>query len=699
MADNRPEAEKQAKRRAGVVTCQSLQMHLAYVEQVLGLDCSRLLARFGWSREFVANTNNIYSFDTMLAWFRELAAFVGQPAPELFLQIGISGFGNRRLNFMESVSSRLVVDSRMILSDLGYWAHYFNRGYHKLRAFLDGPQHAIVVANYDPVFTAENSVVECFWTRGLLMGFPVNYGSERNEAQEVLCSFELADLVRREYADQRLTYEERGADVLIDGRKVAERVILEQEELAKPLRRATLPYEEGESWEPFDALAVEPQGRRLRLALKAQTPRGGAAISDWGQFAGLSEAERRERNVAIRMTEDISVNGRLLFPRGMIYNARHCRYDVRWARNPSFLRRARRLVRSALCWVGWWLAGETPWSLERAQQQLRDSEEMRNELQKLTRELEDRVTEEVAKGLGAAQRLGAAEAQVRTGKAYAASAAHDINNALGPARSGIEDMLGILRAARPLPHEAESATEANEADFARQLGLVFEEKLTGLVDTFENVAHDLTADERVRLLDSFEYLLGLARAAQRAIPDIYRGINRASDYTAHMNEVARIDYREARSPVRLDALLAALASRTRGPWESRGIRLTTRIEGPLTVMGWPRILESIFSNLLDNAAEAMALSERKELHLAAGRDGARCLARVTDTGPGVPEDLREKIFELGFTTHPAKGKGFGLAHVRNFVLLLGGDIKVEGAPEGGASFVLNFPLVGEGEPT
>ena len=64
---------------------------------------------------------------------------------------------------------------------------------------------------------------------------------------------------------------------------------------------------------------------------------------------------------------------------------------------------------------------------------------------------------------------------------------------------------------------------------------------------------------------------------------------------------------------------------------------------------------------------------------------------VEHTGPGIPEELWEKVFELGYTTHAADGKGFGPAYVRNYVTLLGGSVSVENRQTSGACTVVSLP--------
>jgi signal transduction histidine kinase len=314
------------------------------------------------------------------------------------------------------------------------------------------------------------------------------------------------------------------------------------------------------------------------------------------------------------------------------------------------------------------------------------------QLEVLVRERTAAVEESHKRMLAQSQDLVKAEAQVQTGRTYAASAAHDINNALGPARSGIEEILEVLRRAHPLPSPASGATEVVEADFSRELGQVPEEKLSELVDAFEKLYPAMKEGERRKLLDNLDFLAKLTRALRVAVPEIYRGINRATDFTTFMNEVARTDYIEQRAPVRLDELLRNLLAKYQNLWETRGILLESAIEPSITVSGWPRVFESIFSNLLDNAAQAVENCPEKRVQVELRREGDRSVATVSDSGPGVPEEIKDKIFEFGFTTRPAKGKGFGLGFVRIYVLLLGGDIGVQNRPSGGTAFAMHLPL-------
>ena len=104
-------------------------------------------------------------------------------------------------------------------------------------------------------------------------------------------------------------------------------------------------------------------------------------------------------------------------------------------------------------------------------------------------------------------------------------------------------------------------------------------------------------------------------------------------------------------------------------------------------------LQQVFTNLFINAADAM--EGKGELHIEARLDAGRnqFMIRVSDTGPGIPKDLQEKIFEIFFTTKPAgKGTGLGLTITKNIVKLHGGDVRIECPPEGGTTFVIELPM-------
>ena len=116
-----------------------------------------------------------------------------------------------------------------------------------------------------------------------------------------------------------------------------------------------------------------------------------------------------------------------------------------------------------------------------------------------------------------------------------------------------------------------------------------------------------------------------------------------------------------------------------------------------TVEGDPIQLQQVLLNLIINAFDAMRdmpLSRRKVV-IATERDtdGATRVS-VRDYGVGIPEQVRERLFEQFFTTK-AKGLGMGLSIVRSIVESHGGTIAAENADDGGARFEFSLPASGK----
>jgi signal transduction histidine kinase len=104
----------------------------------------------------------------------------------------------------------------------------------------------------------------------------------------------------------------------------------------------------------------------------------------------------------------------------------------------------------------------------------------------------------------------------------------------------------------------------------------------------------------------------------------------------------------------------------------------------------------ILGNLLSNAAKytpppGRIVLETRAVEGVAGEGGFIEL-RVCDTGPGIPREEREAIFDEFHRLHDgeAAGHGLGLATSRRIARLLGGDITVDDAPGGGSVFILRL---------
>jgi len=136
----------------------------------------------------------------------------------------------------------------------------------------------------------------------------------------------------------------------------------------------------------------------------------------------------------------------------------------------------------------------------------------------------------------------------------------------------------------------------------------------------------------------------------------------------------------------LDDVLALSAEEL----STRNVLLESRLpETPVPVNVDADLLKQAVINIVQNGAQAMPKGGRLRVTLEDDRKYA--LLRIADEGSGIPEEIRDKIFDLYFTTKSG-GSGIGLAMTYRIVQLHHGSIEVESEMNRGTEFVLRIPL-------
>jgi len=124
-----------------------------------------------------------------------------------------------------------------------------------------------------------------------------------------------------------------------------------------------------------------------------------------------------------------------------------------------------------------------------------------------------------------------------------------------------------------------------------------------------------------------------------------------------------------------------------------GVQVVRDFAGPSRAVADRAQLQTVVTNLVKNALEAMDHEGTLTLRLAPASDG-RVELRVEDSGPGIPAEVRDRLFTPYFTTKGSRGTGLGLAMAHRIVLEHGGTIEVDEAAGGGAAFVIRLPVEG-----
>jgi signal transduction histidine kinase len=105
-------------------------------------------------------------------------------------------------------------------------------------------------------------------------------------------------------------------------------------------------------------------------------------------------------------------------------------------------------------------------------------------------------------------------------------------------------------------------------------------------------------------------------------------------------------------------------------------------------------LNQVWTNLIDNALDAMAVNQKGILKIKTEPDGECVQITITDNGPGIPPEVKSRIFDPFFTTKEVgKGTGLGLDIVNQIVRQHRGRINVNSQP-GRTEFIIHFPING-----
>lgn len=153
-------------------------------------------------------------------------------------------------------------------------------------------------------------------------------------------------------------------------------------------------------------------------------------------------------------------------------------------------------------------------------------------------------------------------------------------------------------------------------------------------------------------------------------------------------------------PVSVNEIIMEAVTRCQLQAERQEIRLVPILAMPEpdrsepVVQGDPELLRAAIANLIRNAIRYSPVQEAVDVSIQS--DDETVLISVRDRGPGVPEDLKEQLFERFYSSSESddsfKGIGLGLAIAKGVATLHRGAIDVSNHPEGGAEFVIELPL-------
>jgi signal transduction histidine kinase/DNA-binding NarL/FixJ family response regulator len=257
------------------------------------------------------------------------------------------------------------------------------------------------------------------------------------------------------------------------------------------------------------------------------------------------------------------------------------------------------------------------------------------------------------------------EDRLRTVGRLAAGLAHEVNNPLTFVLANLESLRESHQVVRR---------------FIRTLRVDLSTQEVITPQSFEQIVADANLQE---VIDDAADMLTDCHKGMHRIQDIARSLgtfSRADDTEAEMIDVTRI----------VDDACAMVFNQIR-----YRARLVKRFEPVPMIAAFPGRIAHALVNLLTNAAEAIdgGAYEKHRIVVATRVDGDHVVVSVTDTGAGVREDDRGRIFTPGFTTKAHEGgMGLGLTACKRVATEHGGTLEVHHLPDRGTRFELSIPV-------
>jgi two-component system NtrC family sensor kinase len=185
------------------------------------------------------------------------------------------------------------------------------------------------------------------------------------------------------------------------------------------------------------------------------------------------------------------------------------------------------------------------------------------------------------------------------------------------------------------------------------------------------------------------------RRARARADEMRGGLERIAELVLKLRTFSRLDEGE-RKPASIREGVGSALTILNHRLEGR-IRVTTSFGEPDVIHCYAGLLNQAIMNLLTNAIDA--IEGPGTIDIASGQEGEDYVIAIRDSGPGIPEDLREQVFNPFFTTKPVgEGTGLGLSITYSIIKKHGGTVDLARAEGGGTRATITLPLLPEEAP-
>lgn len=223
------------------------------------------------------------------------------------------------------------------------------------------------------------------------------------------------------------------------------------------------------------------------------------------------------------------------------------------------------------------------------------------------------------------------------------------------------------------------------------------EKLRAIGEMASGVAHDFNNALAI-ILGNAQLLLFNAKESEqiKSLRIIEKVARESSQTVRRLLEFTKNKTKGDLYMVDVNTIVREAIEMTRPKWrdEAQGkgmmIDLVTQLGEVSPALGNGPELKEVITHMIFNAIEAMPKGGRIEIKTIQGE--GRVHVQISDTGIGMPEEVRKKVFEPFFTTKPFTNSGLGLSMAYGIIKRFGGEIEVESEQEKGSTFTITLGL-------
>ncbi|MCK4460289.1 MAG: HAMP domain-containing histidine kinase, partial [candidate division Zixibacteria bacterium] len=175
-------------------------------------------------------------------------------------------------------------------------------------------------------------------------------------------------------------------------------------------------------------------------------------------------------------------------------------------------------------------------------------------------------------------------------------------------------------------------------------------------------------------------------------------VGRAIEMTDLVTKYSRLDTERKTEPVTLRPVLEEVAEANSERIKHLNVTVSMQVADDLVVSCRSDHLYSLFSNLLVNSLDALEEVSSRRIDVSAAGENEYLRIQFADSGPGIAQQHRSRIFDPFYSTKPTRGTGLGLAIVKRIVEMYGGRIELKSPVDKGALFVIFLKSVQPNSP-